>query len=228
MAYLPINLNLTDRLVLVVGGGFIALQKVRVLAAAGARVRLVAPVVHPDIEAGPNLEIRRRRFLEDDLSGVGLVIAATDEELLNRRVRELAHARGLLVNVVDVPGLCDFIFPSVLRRDDLAISVSTSGTSPSFARMLREQLEEEIDPRLGELLALMASLRARGRRELVCAGARRAAAETLAAMALSGRREIGPGLAARMEALLDELISLGERESRDHPSPDPAEIQWTS
>jgi uroporphyrin-III C-methyltransferase/precorrin-2 dehydrogenase/sirohydrochlorin ferrochelatase len=204
---LPITLKLTDRPCLVVGGGYVALQKVRVLAAAGARIRLVAPVVAAELRALAACDIAERPFAPDDLTGVAFVIAATDDPALNDQIYQLAHRRGVLVNVVDDPARCDFLFPSILRRGELSIAVSTDGASPALARLLREALEPEFSPGLGSLLAQVRALRKRARQGLVCPAARRAVNE-LAARAVVAAR--GTGNAATLHVLgawLETLIS---------------------
>lgn len=215
--YLPINLRLDDRPVLVVGGGVIALQKVQVLVANGARVRVVGQALLPQIGRLPRVETFARGFEPADLAGCAFVIAATDDPALNHEVHRLAKERGLLVNVVDDPPFCDFIFPSILRRGQLAISVSTSGAGPALARMLREELEHEFDPQLGPALALLRALRAEARGRVDCPGARRALAEQQSFQVLAARRRVPADLEPRMRAPLEALAALvpAERAERE-------------
>jgi siroheme synthase-like protein len=205
MKTMPINLNLEGRTCLVVGGGEIALQKVRVLAASGARIRVVAPFVLRAIEAHPEVSVERRPFREEDLDGVLFAIAATDDAELNRRVHALGRQRGLLVNCVDDPAYCDFIVPSILRRGELAVSVSTGGNSPALARRLREWLEGGLDEGFGEVLTLLEKLRRRARERVGCPGARRAANECLAQMALRARGGKPDDLRRRMEEVVERV-----------------------
>ncbi len=208
MPYLPINVQLEGAHVVVVGGGRIALQKARVLAAAGAALRVVAPRILPAISALPGARCHPRPFREEDLDGALLAIAATDDRALNLRVYAAARARRVLVNVVDDPTHCDFIFPSILRRGELAVSVSTAGAGPALARMLREELEAEFPEDYGAALTRLRELRRTLRRELICPGAVRAGAEALSAMAARARRpdRLADEL-ARMQALADELTA---------------------
>ncbi len=222
MSYLPISLDLTDRPVLVVGGGAIAQQKVEVLLANGARVRVVAPAVRAALRGLAGIELRERHFRPSDLAGIGLVIAATDDPALNRRVRELAHRRGLLVNVVDVPALCDFIFPSIMRRGDVTVAVSTGGASPSLARLLRQDLESSLGPSLGDAVAAVGRSRRELRSAIPCAGARRAAAETLARIALAARQTPEVDVTALMRAFTTALAAVAARERRPDPMPNQA------
>ena len=213
--FLPINLRLDDHPVLVVGGGVIALQKVQVLVANGARVRAVAPALLPQIGRLAGVETHERAFEESDLQGCAFVIAATDDHALNHEVHRLAKGRGLLVNVVDDPPFCDFIFPSILRRGELAVSVSTSGAGPALARMLREELESEFDPQLGTAIKLLREFRAEARKRIACPGARRALAEQHSFMVLRVRRVVPGDLAQRMREPLEALAALVPAEAAE-------------
>jgi precorrin-2 dehydrogenase/sirohydrochlorin ferrochelatase len=164
LSYYPALLDLRGRLVAVIGGGRVAARKVASLLETGARVRLVAPRLAPESRAlagEPGVELKEREFKSGDLEGVCLVISATDNEALNRSVAAEAEGRGLFVNVVDVPRLCSFIVPAVVRRGDLTLAASTGGASPAAARRLRERLQEEFGPTWGPYLGLMRALRER-------------------------------------------------------------------
>lgn len=169
MDNLPIFLRLKDRRCLVVGGGQVALRKINTLLRADAKVSVVAPEIAQDIRAklaAGQHEILTRTFQDADIDGVRLVIAATDDKALNRRVYDLAHARSLPVNVVDTPELCDFIFPSVLDRSPLLVAVSSGGNSPVLARLLRARLETLIPSTYGQLASLMGEFRQQAKERL--------------------------------------------------------------
>lgn len=162
MSYYPALLDLEDKLVAVIGGGRVAARKVASLLEVGARVRLVSPRLAPETQAqtsDPGLELRQREFHPNDLDGACLVICATDIESLNRSVAAEAEKRGLFVNVVDVPPLCSFIVPAVVRRGELTVAVSTGGASPAAARRLRERLQDDFGPAWEPYLKLMRALR---------------------------------------------------------------------
>jgi uroporphyrin-III C-methyltransferase/precorrin-2 dehydrogenase/sirohydrochlorin ferrochelatase len=205
MQTLPINFVLDDRRVLVVGGGSIASQKIEVLHRNGASVRVVAPAILRKILDYEPDEVFNRSFTETDLAGVDLVIAATDRMDMNVEIRNLAHERGLLVNVVDVPELCDFIFPSILRRGPLHVSVSTSGTGPAIARMLRQELEHLYPADTGPILEQLDRLRSELRNRTVCRGTCRAITECLSRMVMKKRRGDAAELMQEMKELVDKL-----------------------
>jgi siroheme synthase-like protein len=147
----------------VVGGGPVGTEKTEKLLDAGADVRLVSPQVTPRLAAlcasGAIAEFHRRPYETEDLDGCLLVIAATSDADVNLGVWEDAEARTMLVNVVDVPPLCNFIVPSIMRHGELAVAVSTGGASPVVARTVRERIASEIGPEWGELVSLMRDTR---------------------------------------------------------------------
>lgn len=160
--YYPVLLDLAGKRVLVVGGGNVARRKIEVLLDHGAQVEVIAHELNPAlselVEQGA-VVYGGRDFSDSHLDQVFLVVAATDDPSLNRRVSAEAQERGLLVNAVDQPSDCNFILPSVLRRGDLVVAVSTSGRSPAFARKVREDLERYFGDEFEAFLTLMGNLR---------------------------------------------------------------------
>ena len=142
MKYYPALLNLRDASVLVVGGGTVALRKIRVLRACGARVHVVALKVSGEVKKLKGLRLQERAFRVSDLRGIRFVVAATSSRATNRKVSEACRRRGLFVNVVDDPELSTFILPAVVRRGDLLISVSTQGAAPFVSAEIARELRE--------------------------------------------------------------------------------------
>jgi uroporphyrin-III C-methyltransferase/precorrin-2 dehydrogenase/sirohydrochlorin ferrochelatase len=136
---LPLFLNLTGRVVLLVGGGPVATAKLQPLLAAGARVRVVAPQISGDI-CGQDVSIARRPFEPADLDGVWLVVAAATPAV-NRQVAEAAESRRIFVNAVDDPANASAFLSGVVRRDGVTVAISTSGAAPALAALLREGLD---------------------------------------------------------------------------------------
>jgi precorrin-2 dehydrogenase / sirohydrochlorin ferrochelatase len=139
-------LKLKGRRCLVVGGGDIGLEKVEGLLACDADVTLVAPIAHPELEAlaaEGSIEWEKRPYAgATDLDGVFMVIAATDDTDVNIAVYDDAERRAMLVNVVDVPPLCNFILPAIVRTGPLAIAISTAGASPALAKRMKREVSE--------------------------------------------------------------------------------------
>lgn len=155
MQFLPLFHKLQGRPVLVVGGGEVALRKARLLAEAGACLRVVAPDVRRELQAMAGEQgVFLRGYQSDDLQGVGLVIAATDDEPLNARISAEAQALGIPVNVVDAPALCSVIFPAIVDRSPLIVAVSSGGDAPVLARLIRAKIETWIPATYGQLANL--------------------------------------------------------------------------
>src|SRR4051794_23644306 len=151
-------LKLTGRRCVVVGGGEIGLEKVEGLLASNGRVVLVAPEAVPELEAlaaERSIEWERREYDPRDLENTFIVIAATDDTDVNIRIFNDAERRAMLVNVVDVPALCNFILPAIVRTGPLAIAISTAGASPALAKRIKREIAAaygEPHARLAELL----------------------------------------------------------------------------
>jgi len=158
----PMFLKLEGRQCLVVGAGKVGEPKIGGLLETGAHVRVVAldasPTVREWARAG-KIDLELRPFVADDLDSAFLAIVATNSRSLNERAYHEAQRRHVLCNVVDVPGLCDFFYPAVVRRGDLQIAVSTAGQSPSLAQKLRQQLEKQFGPGYGSWVAELGETR---------------------------------------------------------------------
>jgi siroheme synthase-like protein len=154
-----VNLVLDGRPCLVVGGGQIALRKVDGLLACGGRVHVVAPRILAELAARPGVTCDERPWRPEDMDGRWLVIAATDDPAVNRAVYEAGERAGIWVNGADDPANCSFTLPSVVRRGDLQVTVSTGGRSPALSTWLRRRLEGEIGPEYAVLLDLLAGER---------------------------------------------------------------------
>ncbi|MDY0219566.1 MAG: bifunctional precorrin-2 dehydrogenase/sirohydrochlorin ferrochelatase [Desulfobacterium sp.] len=161
MKYYPVGLNIQDRNCLVVGGGKVGARKAETLARCGARVKVVSPcfdgALWDNLEG--KVELVPREYQEKDLRGMSLVIGATDNRQLNRTIGEQAKRANILFNGADLPELSDFILPAVVERGDLTIAVSTSGTSPAFAKKIKHELEGSFGPEYERFLLLMGRIR---------------------------------------------------------------------
>lgn len=186
--YFPAFLDLRGRRCLVVGGGAVAERKTRDLLTCGASVVVVSPDLTPELAELARRGLiahRARRFRRWDTRGCVVVVAATGQPAVDAAVVAEARRRHALVNVVDDPARCDFIVPSVLRRGQLQIAVSTGGRSPALAREIRRRLEPLFDADLGPVIEEVGRRRARARAAAPTARARLAAGERVAAAALS-------------------------------------------
>ena len=153
MSYFPLFMELKDRDCLVVGGGRVAWHKVKVLMDFGARVSVVAPAIIPEMgELGPVQQFQRE-FSDGDVKGRTLVVAATDDEVLNRRISGLCQERGIPVNAVDQIQDCSFIFPAYVKQGEVVAAVSSGGQSPVMTQYLKAQIKPFMTEEIGELAA---------------------------------------------------------------------------
>ena len=155
-------LRLSGRRCVVVGGGDVGLEKVEGLLACDGRVVLVSPdAIEPlrELAAEGSIDWERREYRPEDLEGAFLVIAATGDSEVNIRVFEDAERRAMLVNVVDVPPLCNFILPAIIRTGPLAIAISTAGASPALAKRIRDEIADEYGEPYARLAVLLNEVR---------------------------------------------------------------------
>ncbi|MGH8457473.1 MAG: precorrin-2 dehydrogenase/sirohydrochlorin ferrochelatase family protein, partial [Stenotrophobium sp.] len=160
--WFPIFLRLRGQAVLVVGGGEVALRKIRLLLTAGAQIRVAARELHAELQAlrdAGELAYCAAEFEPAQLDGCRLAIAATSDRQLNRAVAVAADARGIPVNVVDDPEPSSFITPAIIHRAPVQIAISTGGAAPVLARRLREKLETLLPTNYGRIAAFMGRMR---------------------------------------------------------------------
>ncbi|WP_414165779.1 siroheme synthase CysG [Superficieibacter sp. BNK-5] len=176
MDHLPIFCQLRDRACLLVGGGDVAERKARLLLEAGARLTVNALAFVPQFavwEKAGMLTLTEGEFAESLLDESWLVIAATDDAEVNQRVSDAAEARRIFCNVVDAPKQASFIMPSIIDRSPLMVAVSSGGTSPVLARLLREKLESLLPQHLGQVAQYAGQLRARVKKQYATMSERR-------------------------------------------------------
>ena len=142
----PINLDVTGKSCVVIGGGEVALRKIRGLLAAGASVKVIASEICAGVEElfqRGEISLTREKFSEELLGDELILIAATDNAAVNQRAATAAQARKILVNVVNAAG-GNFNVPSTIRRGELLLTISTGGNSPAFSKFVRQMLEAEL------------------------------------------------------------------------------------
>jgi len=162
MKYYPIHLDIKNRKCLIVGGGAVGTRKVNTLLECGAHVTVVSPDPTSQLTrlaSAESITLKRRAYQSDDLTGMFLVIGATDDESLNRQISNDAERVHILCNIADRPEVCNFILPSIVRRGDLVITISTSGKSPALAKHLRQKMETQFGREYADFLLLMGAIR---------------------------------------------------------------------
>lgn len=167
--YYPVSLALENKKCLVAGAGKVAERKTRRLLECGASVSVVGEAITPGLNAlwkKKKILFKNKKFGLSDLSGAYLVIAATDDRDINSAISSYCLGRGILINVVDSPKESSFILPSIVRKGDLTIAVSTEGISPALSRKIRMDLERKFGPEYARFLRVMKKLRPRMLKEI--------------------------------------------------------------
>ena len=162
MRYYPIFLDIKVKSCVVIGGGNVAERKVLSLLDAGAKVLVISPKLTPALKKLANkkkIGYCPKAYEKGNLKGFFLAYSATNDQKVNRDVFNEAKRQGVLLNVVDVPELCNFIVPSVVERGDLLIAISTSGKSPAMAKKIRQQLEKGFGKEYAVFLDIMGKIR---------------------------------------------------------------------
>lgn len=156
MAYFPFFVDIEGKKCLIVGGGKIAYQKALGLVEYGPTITVAAPEILPEMERlsekkQGKLYLKYRTFKDSDLADVDFVVAGTSDETLNRRISHLCREQNIPVNVVDVQEECSFIFPALIKDENIVVGISTSGDSPTIAKYLKKHFQEVIPHGFGEL-----------------------------------------------------------------------------
>lgn len=204
----PVNLLLTGRRVLVVGGGTVAASKVAGLLAAGAVVHVVAPDVGPGVRATA-ATWDERPYQRGEVAGYRLAVACTDDPAVNQAVFDDGEAAGVWVNAADDPERCSYTLPARLERGRLLVTVSTSGTSPAYATWLRDLLATQLGREHETLLGLLAEARS----SLAAKGLARPAADWRAALDSGMLDRIRSGRTAEARELLHAALRLDDAAS---------------
>lgn len=162
MRYLPINLDILGKPIVIIGGGTVATRKCLALLAAGARITVIAPKLTDNLQhyvKKGEVTHLARNYAKGDLNAALLVFAAAGSRAVNRAVAREAKERGIPIDVADAPDMSDFVSPAYLARGELLITISTGGKSPAMASRIRGELEERYGPEYARLLELMGRVR---------------------------------------------------------------------
>lgn len=204
----PMFVKLEGKQCVVIGAGKVGEPKINGLLETGAHIRVVALDASPAVREwalSGRIELDLRAFTSDDLQGAFLVVVATASRSLNELIYREAQRLGILCNVVDVPDLCDFFYPSIVRRGDLQIAVSTAGQSPSLAQKIRQQLEKQFGPAYAAWVAKLGETR-----KLILASDLDKERKLDLLHSLASREAVEAALAENRE-LAGELIAYGDK-----------------
>ncbi|MBC3795950.1 precorrin-2 dehydrogenase/sirohydrochlorin ferrochelatase family protein [Acetobacterium tundrae] len=207
----PLLFNLNNKMVLVVGGGQVALRRIRTLLANGAQVVCVSPAISENLcnikEA--RLTLIHENYGKEQLTNIDLVIAATNSRALNRQIKTDCQSQKIWCNRVDDPDDSDFIFPSVIRRGDLTLSVCTEGASPFLTKKIVADLAAEYDESYVERTALLRVLR---KKNLAGTASKQENTEKLKALSLCSVAELRKKLAEIESSVTDDEATIDELE----------------
>lgn len=205
MGYFPFFVELTGKQGLVVGGGAVALRKVRKLLPYGPALTVVAPALCGGLRETAGVTLVERPFMPEDLADRDFVIAATDDHGLNLRIAELCKVRRIPVNVADCKEACTFLFPALVKRGDLSVGISTGGAGPTAAVYLKERFAELLPERFEEILAYLEAVREAAKERLPEEAARkRLLADVFSACMEAGRPLTDAELAEALQRAREE------------------------
>lgn len=159
MSYFPMFVELKSKKVLIVGGGNVALRKLQKLRPYGADITVVAPEMNAQLRSEQDVTQVLLPFDDGMVDSQAMVIAATDNKALNHRIATLCRGRKIPVNVVDDREECSFIFPSLVKKGELSIGISTGGASPTAAIWCREQIESMLSDSLMDIVSYLDGIR---------------------------------------------------------------------
>lgn len=216
MAYIPLFLRASaETPILVIGGGTVAAAKTEALASVGARVDILSETISTSVRSlcdSHGFKATEVSYQEEFLSNYKVVVAATNDDALNERVAADCRARGIMVNVVDNPALCDFIFPALVKRGPLQIAISTSGISPVLARLIKHTIEQAVPAQFENLIRFMDEKKSVLRKFFVSIQPRRLFYEQIIRGPIA--EEVLEGNRQRADSLFDEALESFPKEKQ--------------
>ena len=209
MSYFPFYFDITDKTFLIIGGGPVAREKVNRLRRFTENIIVIAPETEIEGARTENpcrcageVQILCKEYGEEDLALGDYVVAATGIREVDRRVAGDCRGRGIPVNVVDDQAYCDFIFPSIVKRDSLTVAISTFGTSPAYAMQLRKEIEMILPDQIGSILTRMGNLRGEVYERITDQKARAAAYRVILAALIESENKLSDD---RIKEMIDEM-----------------------
>ncbi len=190
MGYFPFYIDIENKKCVVVGGGFVALRKIEKIMPFKPKITVVAPEICNEIAAIYGLEIRKRKFLDSDITDAFTVIAATNNNELNAYVFKLCQEKNILINTVDDKKKCGFIFPALVKKENVTVGISTEGKSPIYARFLREKIDSSLDENVDRVIDILSSVRGLIKREIDTEEKRKLAFERILKLCLTDISEV--------------------------------------
>ncbi len=202
MEYFPFYIDIENKNCVIVGGGTVALRKLNKLLPFKPDITVIAPIVCDEISQIKQIQIKKRKFEDNDLNDAFMVIAATDDENLNEHIFNLCKSKSILINTVDDKEKCSFIFPALIKRKKITVGISTCGKSPLYARFLRETVEGYLDDDCDKIVDILSRYRLQVKREINSEENRKTAFERILDICLKDTENIDE---AQILHIIEEL-----------------------
>ncbi len=190
MGYFPFYINIGNKNCIIIGGGTVALRKLEKLREFNPIITVIAPSVCDEINRFPDIKIIKRKFEDRDIDNAFMVISATDDKELNTHIFELCSEKNILINTVDDKEKCGFIFPALVKRDNITVGISTSGKSPLYSRFLRERIEKLLDEDCDRTVEVLSKYRAEIKKRVSSEENRKKAFEMILELCIRGTENI--------------------------------------
>lgn len=190
MGYFPFFIDIENKKCVIVGGGKVALRKIKKLLPFNPKITVIAPEICDEIKENNKVNILQRNFADSDIENAFMVISATDDNSLNAHIFELCQKNNILINTVDNKEKCGFIFPALVKKENLTVGISTSGKSPLYAKFLRKKIESSIDEKCDETIDILNKYRNLIKSEINSEENRKKAFERILALCLENGNNI--------------------------------------
>lgn len=190
MGYFPFFIDIENKKCVIVGGGKVALRKIKKLLPFNPKITVIAPEICDEIKENNKVNILQRNFADSDIENAFMVISATDDNSLNAHIFELCQKNNILINTVDNKEKCGFIFPALVKKENLTVGISTSGKSPIYAKFLRKKIESSIDEKCDETIDILNKYRNLIKSEINSEENRKKAFERILALCLENGNNI--------------------------------------
>ena len=190
MGYFPFYINIGNKNCIIIGGGTVALRKLEKLREFKPIITVIAPDICDEINRFADIKIIEREFEDRDIDNAFMVISATDDKELNTHIFKLCSEKNILINTVDDKDKCGFIFPALVKRDNITVGISTSGKSPLYSRFLRERIEKLFDEDCDRTVEVLSKYRAEIKKRVSSEENRKKAFEMILELCIRGTENI--------------------------------------
>ena len=204
MGYFPFYIDIENKNCIIIGGGTVALRKLEKLREFKPVITVIAPDICDEINRFADIKIIKRKFEDRDINNAFMVISATDDKELNTHIFALCKEKNILINTVDDKDKCGFIFPALVKKDNITVGISTSGKSPLYSRFLRERIEKLLDEDCDKTVEILSKYRAEIKRRVKSEENRKKAFEMILDLCIRGTENIDDELILKITEGLDK------------------------